>query len=120
MPPSPRRTRRSSAIGWRANHRLAPRRPSSTCRSPSEASLAIAVRGLAELPFGAPHFVESVLADNPGVPELRSTLDPALQRLVERRLRSYVERQRPAGIRNGAVLLVDHGTMAVKAAVGSA
>ena len=82
--------------------------------------LPLAVRGLDELPFGAPHYAESVLAENPGASDLRGTLDPAAQRIVERHLRGYVARERRNGIRNAAALLVDHRTMAVKALVGSA
>jgi len=71
------------------------------------------------LPFLAPHFVDGLLA-SPRRGYLQTSLDLGLQRLVERQLRSYVDRRRREGLRNGAVLLVDRRDMGVRAAVGSA
>jgi len=77
------------------------------------------------LPFRAPHLVDSVLAQRRRrgqalAAEIRTTLDSRLQRLVERQLRDYLASRRRFGLRNGAVLLVDRRSMAVRAAVGSA
>jgi penicillin-binding protein 1C len=82
----------------------------------------ISVRGVRELPFLAPHFVESVLrAGAPGADHaLCTSLDLSLQRIVEKQLHGYVERKRSIGVRNAAALLVDTRTMAVRALVGSA
>ena len=52
--------------------------------------------------------------------EIRSTLDLALQRLIERRIASYVAANQARGIHNAAALLVDVRTMEVLAQVGSA
>lgn len=71
------------------------------------------------LPFLAPHFVENVLGSS-AAGTVATTLDLRRQRLLERAVRSYVERRRSVGIDNAAVLLVDHRSMEVLAAVGSA
>jgi penicillin-binding protein 1C len=78
------------------------------------------LRRTRDLPFLAPHFVDGVLARRNAGAELRTTLDLGLQRLLERHLRAYVERNRRLGVRNAAALLVDSRDMGVKAAVGSA
>jgi penicillin-binding protein 1C len=72
------------------------------------------------LPFLAPHFTDAVLRQVQG--GVRTTLDLARQRTLERMLQSYVNEQSAIGIRNaGALLLeVDHGTAQMRAYVGSA
>lgn len=74
----------------------------------------------AELPKHAPHFVNRVvqLADRPG--ELRTTLSPVTQRLVERALSRFIEQNRSLGFSNGAAMVLDSATMEVLAYVGSA
>ncbi len=77
-----------------------------------------------ELPFRAPHLVDRVLAERiwhpPAGPELRTTLDLRLQRLLEERVRNHLQRERSRGLRNAAALLVDTRDMGVRALVGSA
>lgn len=73
-----------------------------------------------ELPFRAPHLVERALADGGSGPQLRTTLDLRLQRLLEERVRSHLRRARERGISNAAALLVDTRDMGVRALVGSA
>lgn len=68
----------------------------------------------------APHFTTGILASHRGEPVVRTTLDPACQEIVERRIESYVARRRDRGIRNAAALLLDARTMEVLAQVGSA
>jgi penicillin-binding protein 1C len=80
------------------------------------ASLPATLHGPGELPFLAPHFVEGVLGGGGST----TTLDLPLQRLVERHLESYTARNRRLGLDNAAALLVDHRTLEVRAAVGSA
>lgn len=75
--------------------------------------------GLEQLPFAAPHLVNSLPQPLQG-PALRTTVDLDLQRLLERRLRQYVGRSRAHGVRNAAALLVDARTLEVLALVGSA
>jgi penicillin-binding protein 1C len=70
--------------------------------------------------FLAPHFTTQVLGDNPAPHEVTTTLDLGLQRMLERRVESYVAANRPLGISNAAAMLVDSDTMEVLAEVGSA
>lgn len=78
------------------------------------------VFGRKALPFHAPHFVMDMLATHQGEPELVTTLDLRMQRLLERHLHAYVERQKRVGVTNAAAMLVDTRDMGIKAAVGSA
>lgn len=82
-------------------------------------SLPLQARDRRDLPFHAPHFVEAYLPratrqDN------RTTLDLALQQIVERNLQQYVERHHDQGIYNATALLVDYRDMSIKSMVGSA
>jgi len=73
-----------------------------------------------ELPRRAPHLADRLLAAHPERARLATTLDPALQALVEQQVAGFRERGAPYGLRNAAVLLVDHRSMEVLAYVGSA
>jgi penicillin-binding protein 1C len=84
--------------------------------NPADVTVPAAVHRPAELPFLAPHFVDGLAAQG----RVTTTLDLSLQRLVERHVRGYVARNRRLGLDNAAVLLVDHQSLAVRAAVGSA
>lgn len=77
-------------------------------------------RGLRELPFEAPHLVTDLLAARPAAAEIHTTIDLGLQHLLKTRLRQFVERQRAAGLRNAAAILVDTRTLELRALVGSA
>lgn len=82
----------------------------------------VRLKSAADLPFRAPHYVETVLrgsAGGRGAGEIRGSLDWPRQVLVERLLRQYVERRRGVGIRNAAAMLLDARTMQVRALVGS-
>jgi penicillin-binding protein 1C len=75
----------------------------------------------AALPVNAPHFTDAILRANPGVSgPIHTTLDAALQRLVERQIARYLDQFGERGIRNVATLLVDSRDMSVKSWVGSA
>lgn len=82
--------------------------------------LPLVMREPSQLPFRAPHAVDSLLATAGRRTELHTTVDLTLQSLLERQLRSYVARQRRIGIHNAAAMLVDTRDMAVRAVVGSA
>jgi penicillin-binding protein 1C len=84
------------------------------------ASRPLQIRGFQQLPFAAPHLVEAVLAEHPGVAQLRTMLDAPLQRLLERTLGLYIATVRNLGVVNASALLVDTRSMSVKALVGSA
>ena len=75
-----------------------------------------------ELPFRAPHVAAALIAQHrPNQPtQIDATIDPTLQALTERMVRSYVRRHERVGINNAAAMLVDTRTMAVRALVGSA
>ncbi len=74
------------------------------------------------LPFHAPHWVATLLADRAArlERELVTTLDLQLQRLLERHIQAYILRVKRLGIRNACALLVDWRDMGVRALVGSA
>ena len=88
----------------------------------------VLTRDIAQLPFHAPHFVNSILAQpraalRPGSPpesHIRTTLDLKQQKLLERHIKSYIARMKRVGIRNASALLVDARDMSVKAVAGSA
>ncbi|MGH8031165.1 MAG: penicillin-binding protein 1C, partial [Luteimonas sp.] len=102
---------------WRARH---PPDPASDALM----ALPLSLRAPRALPFAAEHFVQRVLAErglHPDAgPQLRTTLDLRLQRLVEERLRSHVARLHARGLHNASALLIDSRDMGVRALVGSA
>ncbi|MBN6075725.1 penicillin-binding protein 1C [Aggregatibacter actinomycetemcomitans] len=82
------------------------------------------LRPLEKLPFFAPHFTDQVLqqyAESEAIQNGRivTGLNSGLQRLVERISLRYLQQQKPYGVNNLAVLLVDNRTMQIKALVGS-
>jgi penicillin-binding protein 1C len=70
--------------------------------------------------FLAPHFVQQVLESDKTSREIVTTLDPARQRLIERRVSDYIAATRTRGIENAAVLLVDTRALDILAQIGSA
>lgn len=82
--------------------------------------LPMTVRPPSELPFLAPHLVDSVLRKVRSRGRIATTVDMGLQMLVERKLKGYVERKKRLGINNASAMLVDFRTMDVLAVVGSA
>ena len=82
------------------------------------------LRTPAQLPFLAPHAVEQVLREahmaGERTPRLDTTIDPALQRTLERQVRETLQREHARGLDNAAALLVDTRDMSVRALVGSA
>lgn len=74
--------------------------------------------------FRAPHFVEHLLsglspADRAGLAEIRTTLDLPLQTKVESLLLGQLRQLEKKGGTNGAVLVLENKTGAVRAMVGS-
>ena len=107
---------------WKAAHGGDPEQDASM-------ALPITLRTPRNLPFAAPHFVEQVLGervlharieDGRDQARIDTTLDLRLQRLVEGRVRQYVDRVRGRGVRNAVAMLVDTRDMGVRALVGSA
>ena len=82
--------------------------------------LPLAVRATRELPYLAPHFSRSVLADNLQRHGMQTTtLDWSMQKLLENRITNYTDRRRLVGINNASAMLVDYRTMEILASVGS-
>lgn len=73
-----------------------------------------------DLPFEAPHFVDAVQRLSPYRSTISTTLDIKKQRMVERQVARFVERNRKLGVNNATAMLVDYSTMEVHAYLGSA
>ena len=84
--------------------------------------LPLAIRPADRLPFEAPHFVNHLASGR--MPEessiIHTTLDLRNQRVTASLIRNYIARRSPEGITNAAALVLDAGSMAVTAMVGSA
>jgi penicillin-binding protein 1C len=78
------------------------------------------MKGTKDLPFLAPHFTSDLLATAEKATLIQTTLRKKTQKLLERKLAQYIQRQHQVGIKNAAVMLVDWTNMEVKASVGSA
>jgi penicillin-binding protein 1C len=86
-----------------------------------DALLALPAKGRASLPFVAPHLTDMLLAQNPsGVMQVHSTIDLRMQRTLERVVQGYIQSHADTGIRNASAMLLDAGSMEVRAVVGSA
>lgn len=71
-------------------------------------------------PRAAPHLSRRLLEENPGRPEIQTTLDAEKQALVERSLMDYISRKRELGITNACALLLHAPTLEALAYAGSA
>ena len=102
---------------WKTKH-------ASDAAQDASMALPITLRTPRGLPFAAPHFVEQVLGERflhpQAGPRIDTTLDLRLQRLLESRVRSHIQRARARGVRNAVAMLVDTRDMGVRALVGSA
>ncbi|MCE3045250.1 penicillin-binding protein 1C [Legionella sp. 16cNR16C] len=83
-------------------------------------TLPLAMKTIRDLPFAAPHFVNSLLSTHRNQQEIHTTLNLKLQSLTERITRRYLLRKKGVGAFNAAVLLIDTRDMSVKTAMGSA
>lgn len=71
-------------------------------------------------PFEAPHFVELAIARAPHISGvLRTTLDSDIQRIAEAALQREQSEREASGIHGGAVVVLEVGTGAIRAMVGS-
>ncbi|MBN2528893.1 MAG: penicillin-binding protein 1C [Deltaproteobacteria bacterium] len=73
-----------------------------------------------QLPFFAPHTTVRLLAKHRGARRLDTTLLLEIQKELEERIGTYVEKHRLAGIHNAAAMVLDHRNNHVVALVGSA
>lgn len=85
-----------------------------------DAVLALSAQSRGSLPFIAPHATDMLLAQEPGTPEIRSTLDLRMQATLERVMAQYLRGHAGVGINNASALLLDASTMEVRALIGSA
>ncbi len=70
-------------------------------------------------PFDAPHLARLVRGRYPGRALLQTTLDRRVQALAEETIREAVAALRRDGVTNGAVVVIENKTAAVRAMVGS-
>ncbi|MDR1195489.1 MAG: penicillin-binding protein 1C [Endomicrobium sp.] len=71
------------------------------------------------LPFEAPHFVNKILDLNDDF-VISTTLDLNIQRLVEERMKYYIERNESKGINNACAIVLNYKSMDICAYIGSA
>jgi penicillin-binding protein 1C len=71
-------------------------------------------------PFAAPHLAELAVRQLPGEMRIRSSLDSRLQSVAEEQVRGRIADLRTTGIGNAAVVVIENGSHAVRALVGSA
>jgi len=83
-------------------------------------ALPLQLRSTRQLPFAAPHAVQSLMRTLPDQPETSTSLHAPTQAAVERAIRQFIATRKSSGITNAAALLVDTNTMRVRAWVGSA
>ena len=74
---------------------------------------------LQPFPRQAPHAARWFLAQRPGEVRLRTTLDAGMQRLAEDVMRRAAGEARTKGIHNGAAIILEHRTGALRALVGN-
>jgi penicillin-binding protein 1C len=71
-------------------------------------------------PFAAPHLADLAVRALPGQVRIRSSLDSGIQAIAEQEVRGRIADLRNLGIGNAAVVVIENGTHAVRALVGSA
>lgn len=128
IPQNPARRNPATASGYRemaaARARLVARwerKYDLSITTGQQLALPLAVRSAEALPQRAPHFTRDLLARAEGPSaSLTTTLDWPLQQLLERQIAHFLDRRSAEGVENASALLVDHRSMEILAAVGSA
>nr|WP_316642333.1 penicillin-binding protein 1C [uncultured Roseateles sp.] len=82
-------------------------------------NLPLNLRSAKELPFAAPHAIQTLMRQLPAAQTTLSLHMPT-QRTVERAITQFLDQRKGQGLNNAAALLVDTQTMQVRAWVGSA
>ena len=84
--------------------------------------LPLQVRKPENLPFFAPHFVDSIIQQLPHFEHgyINTTINLDLQKKLESIVNSYIAKQRRKGIVNTTVMLLNYRSMEVEGLVGSA
>jgi len=70
------------------------------------------------LPFEAPHFTNFVIK-NSNQSNIHTSLDLNLQKNLEKKVSQYISSHKKIGLKNAAVLVVNHRTSEIKAYLGS-
>ncbi|MFC2062122.1 penicillin-binding protein 1C [Elusimicrobiota bacterium] len=79
------------------------------------------IQGPRQLPFEAPHFTDAIIQEDiMETSQIYTTLNTALQEILERKIKNYIETQKIKGINNATAVLINYNSMEVVAAVGSA
>jgi penicillin-binding protein 1C len=80
------------------------------------------LKRIQELPFEAPHFSEQLIRKeaNTLTHQIQSSLQPKLQRLLERQISAFISQHQTRGVHNASAMMVDTRTQKVVAMVGSA
>lgn len=94
--------------------------PTTTSEEEILAKMPIVTASRRQMPFLAPHLVDSLLSRYRYKDKVYTNLDLKLQRIIEKKLKNYVERKSEIGITNASAMLIDYRTMSVKTVVGSA
>jgi len=90
--------------------------------SPEDYKLAVSLDGPKNRttpPLRAPHFARLATNEFPDTPNITTTLDLRIQGMCERTLRRHLDPLMARGITNGAVVVIENETRAVRAMVGS-
>lgn len=86
----------------------------------AEAAKAVPIHAARQpFPMVAPHLAERIRREHPGRSRLVTSIDRALQEKVERLLADHVGQLETHGITNGAVVIIENETRAVRAYAGS-
>ena len=100
---------------WVARQPQAP-----TAADTAALALPLHLRSTRQLPFAAPHAVQSHLRQASAESETTLSLHAPSQAAIERAIRQFIDTRRGLGVHNAAALLVDSHSMQVRAWVGSA
>jgi penicillin-binding protein 1C len=103
------------AATWFARHA-----PDATPSNLAALALPLQLRSTRELPFGAPHAVQTLMRQLPDGPETTLSIHAPTQATLERTIRQFIATRKGQGVSNAAAMLVDTQTMRVRAWVGSA
>jgi penicillin-binding protein 1C len=83
-------------------------------------NMPLQIRKPASLPFFAPHFTDKIIKEAADSGEFAvTTLDLNLQKVLENRIKNYIDRKSYLGINNASAILVNYKTMEVLAYIGS-
>jgi penicillin-binding protein 1C len=88
-------------------------------------NMPLLVRKPGKLPFYAPHFTDRILNSSTALSSkqegiINTTLNLSLQKVIEAKIKSYIDRKSSLGINNASAILVNYKTMEVAAYIGSA